>query len=146
MRLPFVGAALALLLGACQPAPPSVEGAWIRLPAVQGRPGAAYFMLNGGEAGAMLVSVKTPAAVRTELHESMKGHGGVMTMVPLKQVDVAAKGTISFAPGGKHVMLYDISPALKAGATAKLTLALVDGKTLETDAKVIGAGDPPPQP
>lgn len=146
MRLPFVGVALALVLSACQPAPPSVSDAWIRLPAVQGRPGAAYFTLNGGEAGAMLVSVKTPAAVRTELHESMKGHGGMMTMAPLKQVDVAAKASVSFAPGGKHVMLYDVSPALKAGATAKLTLSLVDGKTLETDAKVVGAGDPAPQP
>ena len=134
----------ALLLTACNVArEPSVEGAWIRLPAVTGRPGAAYFTLRGGKADSALARVFTPSAQRAELHESMAA-GTMTTMRPLAAVPLPAGGTVAFAPGGNHVMLFDIDPALKAGGTAPLTLELSDGKRLTASAKVVAAGDPAP--
>ncbi|WP_326525388.1 copper chaperone PCu(A)C [Sphingomonas sp.] len=142
MRLVMMGAMAAVLLAGCgQRAEPQVEGAWVRLPAVEGRPAAAYFTLKAGGAPVTLLSVRTPAAVRTELHESMKGHGGMMTMKPLKQIDVAAGATLAFEPGAKHVMLFDVNPALKPGGEMVLTLAFADGKTVEAKAALRGAGD-----
>jgi copper(I)-binding protein len=143
----IVGLCAAALLAACQQAPaePSVEGAWVRLPAVQGNPGAAYFTLKGGREAEALVAASSPAAVRAELHESME-HGGMMSMAPVKSVALPAGGEIAFAPGGKHVMLYDIAPSVQPGETMPLVLSLADGSKLETQAKVVAAGQPAPAP
>jgi copper(I)-binding protein len=155
----FAGIIALTMLAACQqqPAETRADGAWVRLPAVSGNPGAAYFTIRGGSEPATLVAVKAPFAVRAELHESMSkesgathdGHagmkGGAMSMQPVKDVTVPARGTVEFAPGGKHVMLYDIGPAVKPGERAPLTLSFADGKTIEVKAIVVGPGDPAPR-
>jgi copper(I)-binding protein len=137
-----------VLLAACQPQPadPAVTGAWVRLPAVRENPGAAYFVLKGGKDADALVKVSTPVAVRTELHESTPGGpDSMMTMQALKEAPFPAHGTLEFAPGGKHVMLFDVSPHVQPGDTVPLTLSLAGGRQLQTQAKVIGAGDPAPK-
>jgi periplasmic copper chaperone A len=139
--------AAALLVTACQqqqPAETGVESAWVRLPAVAGRPGAAYFTIRGGGKGDTLLQVSTPAALRTELHETLD-EGGVKSMRPIRDVAVPAGGTLAFAPGGKHVMLFDIGPNVKAGGTVPLALAFAGGREIEVQAKVVGAGDPAPE-
>lgn len=143
--------AAAALVAACSQAPKdaSASDAWVRLPAVEGNPGAAYFKLDAGSEPVMLLDVGAKFAVRTELHESMAGdhaggHGSMMSMKPLKQVAVPAGQSVTFAPGGKHVMLFDVSPQVKAGDKVPLTLALANGKNIEVQASVVGAGDPAP--
>lgn len=145
MRLPII-AVVSVALNACQPTPagPAVKYAWVRLPAVPGRPGAAYFTLAAGSQAIALASVRTPAAGRTELHESMAGAHGAMTMTPLDTIAVPANGAVTFAPGGRHVMLFDVASTLKAGDETSLTLVLSDGRTLEATAAVRGAGDAAP--
>jgi len=152
MRLPIIGLLGAMLLVGCQPRPSSVDNAWIRLSAVQGRPAAAYFALDPGQESRILLSVKTPIAIRSELHESMAMAGGpstssggtVMSMKPFAQLPIPAGERVTFAPGGKHVMLFDVAPSVKPGDTAKLVFIFADGATLEADAKVLAAGDPAP--
>lgn len=137
-------AALAGGLAGCgQPAALSVDGAWVRLAAVPGRPAAAYFTLHGGATDATLVAVRAPMAKRSELHESM-GAGGMATMTPLGQLAVPARATVAFAPGGRHVMLFDIASGVKPGGTMGLGFAFADGRTLEGTARVLAAGDPAP--
>lgn len=135
----------ALLLSACQqqPAEPAVEKAWARLPAVSGRPGAAYFTLKGGSQADKLVGIASPAAARAELHETMQ-HGGMSKMQPLREVALDAGKTVDFAPGGRHVMLFGLAPSLKPGAQIPLVLSLASGKKLEAQAQLVGAGDPQP--
>lgn len=144
MRMfPMIVAAAAL--SACAPkAELRADGAWIRLPAVAGQPGAAYFTVHGGAQADTLLAASTPAALKAELHQSMKGDHGMMAMTPLKDVAIPAGGELAFAPGGKHVMLFSIGPAVKAGDTVPLTLTFAGGRTLELQAKVVGAGDPAP--
>lgn len=138
--------AAALLLGGCgQPAELGASDAWVRLPAVAGRPGAAYFTLHGGAEADALLAVSTPAALRAELHETTE-HGGVKSMRPTRDVPVPAKGTVPFAPGGRHIMLFDLGPNVKPGTRIPLSLAFAGGKKLEVQAQVVGAGDPPPNP
>ena len=143
----LAGVTAMALLAACQvqPAEPAVTGAWVRLPAVRENPGAAYFTLTGGNDADALVAVGTPIAVRTELHESTQGGMSMMTMTPLKSAAFPAHGTLAFAPGGKHVMLFDVSPHVQPGDTVPLTLSLAGGRQLQAQARVVAAGDPAPK-
>lgn len=152
----FLGIAALALVTACQQAPAELkaDSAWVRLPAVTGNPGAAYFTIHGGSEKANLVAVSAKFAVRAELHESMKhdmaGHegmnmGGSMSMEPVKDIAIQPGDAITFEPGGKHVMLFDIAPTLKAGEKAPLTLRFASGKTIEVEAVIVGAGDPAPK-
>ena len=131
-----------LSLAACQTkAVEGVSDARVTLPAVAGRPGAAYFTLNGGESVNTLLEVSSPQVVRTELHESaMKD--GMMTMTPIQSgVTVPSGGKVSFEPGGKHAMLFDIAPSVKAGRTIKLKFTYATGRTIEVDAEVKVPGE-----
>ena len=118
-----------------------VEDAQVRLPAVSGNPGAAYFTLTGGAADDTMTEVSSPQAIRAEMHES-KMDGGVMKMRPIAGgVPVPAGETVRFAPGGKHVMLFDINPAVKAGGKMTLVFSYADGSKVEAVAAVKAAGD-----
>jgi copper(I)-binding protein len=137
-----------MLVSACHQAPRDLkaDGAWVRLPTAQVNPGAAYFTLHGGSEAAMLQKVGAAFAVRTEMHESMAGNDhDMMTMAPIKDVAVPANGEVKFSPGGKHVMLFDVSPDLTPGQKVPLTLSFADGKTVTVQAVVVGAGDPEPK-
>ena len=136
----FLIAAIALISGCAQQKPQSVEGALVRLSAVTGNPSAAYFTLNAGPVDDRLMTVSTPLAIRAEMHD-MSMAGGMMKMVPLTDgVAVKAKSTLTFASGGKHVMLFDVSPKVKPGSKMPLTLTFASGATLEAQADVKAAG------
>ena len=139
--------AAAILVAGCQQTPtaPAVDKAWVRLPAVSSRPGAAYFTLKGGSTADTLLSISTPAALRTELHESVKTATGATSMQPLKDVPLPAAATVAFAPGGKHVMLFDLGPQVKAGDKLPLAFAFASGKRVEVQAQVVGPADPGPE-
>ncbi len=123
---------------------PTVDHAWVRLAAVPGRPSAAYFTLRGGTDPARLVAVASPSAGDIELHDSMTGANGMMTMTRLDGVDVAPGGKIEFVPGGRHAMVYGLAPGIAAGGTVKLSFRFAKGQPAVLDAKAVGAGDPPP--
>lgn len=140
MVVPVLGA---VLLAGCGSPAPTVTDAWVRLPSVGGRPAAAYFTLAPAEQARVLTAVRSPIAGRSELHESM-AHGAGMTMKPLARVAVPAGQALSFAPGGKHVMLFDVAADAKPGARTTLTLEFADRTVVNTPADVRGAGDPAP--
>jgi hypothetical protein len=149
MRVWMAVAALGSLGGCLKPAEIEVSDAWVRLPAAAGRPGSGYFTLTGGAQGTTLISVRSDLAIRTEMHATMRmgGSGGMgaMTMRPLAVVPLAAEGEVRFAPGGRHLMLYGVSPSLKPGDTTILTFTFADGSRLERKAWAIGPGDPAPE-
>ncbi len=133
-----------VLLAACQPAENvTIDKAWVRLSAVPDNPSAAYFTMTGGARDATLTGVAAPSATRTEMHENMTS-GGMTSMAPIKAIAVRANGTVAFAPGGKHVMLFGLTGA-KPGGTIPLTLSFADGQRTTVWAKVVSAGDPAPE-
>jgi copper(I)-binding protein len=140
MRAVFATILASTVLAGCQQAELGVDDAWVRLPAVSGRPGAAYFTVKGGTQATSLVAVSSPAAIRAEIHE-MKHEGKMMTMASIRDVAIAAGAKVEFKSGGKHVMLYDLSPSVRAGGTIPLRLSFADGKTIEVNAAVRAAGD-----
>jgi periplasmic copper chaperone A len=136
-----------MVLVACGPQEPkqqSVTDAWVRLPAASGRPAAAYFTIRGGSVPDRLMGISSPLAVRAELHD-MTMTGGVMAMVEIKGgIDVPRGDDLTFKPGGKHGMLFDVSPKAVAGKTLPLTFSFASGATLSYEAKLIAAGDEDP--
>jgi copper(I)-binding protein len=145
LRSLALAAVAACALAACSAAPAKKDGAiaveqpWVRMPALAGEPGAAYFRLSGGAEGTKLVSVSSPLVRRIELHESMTG-GGMASMKKSKDVDFAYDGTITFKPGGRHAMLFGINSAVKPGATLPLTFAFDTAPPVTVAVPVKSAG------
>jgi periplasmic copper chaperone A len=136
-------AAIAVLAACGEPAQIYVDKGYVRLPAVPGRPGVAYFTLHGGTEDTRLLSVTAPSVIRSELHESMSS-GQTASMAPIKAVPIPAKATITFAPGGKHAMLFDINKGIKPGETMTLIFTFSNNLKIEYYAPIIAAGDPAP--
>lgn len=144
-QITFALASAFLLLAGCSQQTPSdpdakpglsVSEARLVLPAVKGNPGAAYFQLaNSGEKPADLAAVHVAGAGSAEMHETS---GGKMNR--LDKVTVAPGSTVNFAPGGKHVMVFDLADTVAAGGTTEMTLSFADGDKLSTPLKVEAAG------
>ena len=124
---------------------PAASDAWIRLAAVPGRPAAGYFTLHGGKADTKLVGVTVAGVPRVELHLSRMTAGDMMTMDATPAVDLPARATLPFEPGGRHAMLFDVPPALTPGKTATMTFRFADGETAVAEAKVVSAGASGPE-
>lgn len=148
--------AAALLFGAAQPiaaqvakqaakpATPHLMDAWVRLPAVAGRPAGGYFMAHGTPTADALVAVSSPKAERIELH-SMTNENGVMKMRKEESFALPAKGTLTFAPGGAHLMIYGLSSDVKPGGKVPLTFRFQSGATVTLDAEARAASAAAPK-
>lgn len=98
------------------------------LPAVSGNPAAGYFSLtNGSSSTATLAAVAIDGADKAEMHETMGG-----TMAPLDKLEIKAGESVTFAPGGKHVMAFGLKPDLRPGTKVEMTLTFGDGDKLST--------------
>jgi copper(I)-binding protein len=76
-----------------------------------------------------LNAVSSPDFARAELHETTISDG-IARMQPLGSVAIAPGATVSFAPGGKHIMLIDPLKGLLPGASVRLELHYGDGALL----------------
>ena len=122
-------------------AAPVIENARLVLPPVSGNPAAAYFdITNPGEQSLTVSSVDIAGAGRTELHQSMEMDGKMM-MEGMSGIDVAPGETSSLAPGGMHVMAFDLGDTVAAGSTAEMTITFADGETMTAPVTVQAAGD-----
>jgi hypothetical protein len=100
-----------------------VEHAWMRATA-PGQEVAGAFMDITSTGNAKLIGVTSPAAGKLELH-SMSMDNGVMEMRQMKSIDLPKGKTIQLAPGGLHVMLFDLKKPMKQGETVPITLDVV---------------------
>ena len=158
MKTKFATAAvLALALAACSGAPEaedraaetgavveaglSITGGRMVMPAVSGNPGVVYFSAeNTGPAAVSLAAVDVAGSARSEIHD-MSGGEGMMRMERLEAVELPAGETVQFAPGGKHVMVYELGPDLAEGGTAEVTLTAAGGRNHTFEAPIQAAGE-----
>jgi hypothetical protein len=132
-------AALTLVVGACgddaAQSTVTVGDVWSRTSAATQTAGVVYFEVTAGESGDALIgaSVSSEIAASAEIHEtvpvdsttmSMGGTtaGGGMMMRPVAAVPIGAGETVSFEPGGYHVMLMGLTAPLMPGQTFEVTL------------------------
>jgi copper(I)-binding protein len=142
MRFSVLAAALSIplaLAGCGQEKELYVDGGWVSLPARTGAPGAAYFTIHGGPNDDVLLRVSSEITFKTEIHESGKSADGMMKMTPLQSVPIPADGKVEFAPGGKHVMLFNMR-TLKPGQTMRLDFTFASGEQIYIDAPAYPAG------
>lgn len=117
----------------------ALTDAVVKLPMASGRPGSAYFTLSQGSGAPRKIGgVFVEGAGRAEMHES-KMENGVATMAPIKDVPIEPGKSVSFKPGGLHVMLYDFGTGLTPGGETELTITLDNGDKITAKAKVEGA-------
>ncbi|MGV8918270.1 MAG: copper chaperone PCu(A)C [Pseudomonas sp.] len=99
---------------------------------------AAYFVIkNTGKTADRLVSVDSPAAGKAELHQHLH-ENGLMKMVQVQSVDIAAGGEARFEQMGYHVMLLELKDksALTDGKSFPLTLHFEKAGDLTVDVAV----------
>lgn len=118
--------------GGSMPAAASVHDGWFRaLPG--GLPSGGYFTLhNDGTAALTLTGTSSPACGMLMLHKS-ENTGGMSSMADVMSVDVPAGKSVSFAPGGYHLMCMQPGAAMKPGGKAKVTFTFAGGATLDAD-------------
>ncbi|OYU51511.1 MAG: hypothetical protein CFE27_12080 [Alphaproteobacteria bacterium PA1] len=102
----------------------------IRVPMAD-RPTAGYFKLDyhfGTKD--RIISVSSPAFKRVEMHDSVT-EGGMKKMTKLESLDVPANSSISFAPGGKHLMLFEPIKPLKDGERIKVNFVFAEREPID---------------
>ena len=103
-----------------------VDDAWVRA-TVPTQSASGAFMTVTADIDSKLLSVASPVAKDVQIHEmSMKND--VMTMGPVKSVELPAGKTVSFDPNGYHVMLMGLTGQLKEGDSVPLTLTVENAK------------------
>jgi copper(I)-binding protein len=142
--IPYRTAVLALALAVAGPlaahAAPKVQAAWSR-PAAKGTTGAGFMTLVNPDAKAdALVGVTSPIAREVQVHQSMM-HGGMAMMQAAPSVPVPAGGSVTFAPGGYHLMFLGLSKPLNVGDKAPATLIFASGAKVQATF-VVGLAPP----
>lgn len=115
----------------------SVSQPWIRF-LTQGMPAAGYFTLNNpSDHQVVLTGAASPACGELMLHESVVVNGTAhMRMV--KSIAVPAHGSISFHPGGYHLMCMRAASSMAPGQSAPVTLRFKEGTSISARFPVYG--------
>jgi hypothetical protein len=122
-----------------------ISQAWSRATPGGAKIGGGYLTIeNKGTAPDRLIGGTWDAGAKIEVHE-MATKDGVMTMRPLDQGLAIEPGkTVKLAPGGIHLMLFDLKSPLKQGDKVPVTLEFEKaGKvTFSLDVEGVGAQGP----
>ena len=123
---------LTILLSACEANESvAIMDNWVRANAPGQSVGAAYMTLLSAQDSTM-IKAEADIAGSVEIH-SMKMENGVMKMRMLEELPLKAGKAEKLAPGGFHLMLFDLKKPLVAGENVKFTLSFKDaaGKTTQ---------------
>lgn len=116
---------LTILLGACEANHGvAIMDNWVRANAPGQSVGAAYMTLLSAQDSTM-IKAEADVAGAVEIH-SMKMENGVMKMRMLEELPLKAGKTEKLAPGGFHLMLFDLKKPLTAGEVVNFTLSFKD--------------------
>ncbi len=100
---------------------------------------------NKGSEPDRLISVKSPAAARVEIHE-MKMDGNIMRMRELeKGLEIPPGATVTLAPGGYHLMMMELKGPLAKDSRVPVTLTFEKAGVIEVELAVEAMGTSPPE-
>jgi copper(I)-binding protein len=122
-----------------------IDRPWTRATPGGAQAGSGYMkMVNTGGTPDRLVSARSPAADKVEIHE-MKMEGSIMRMRELeKGLELPAGGTVELRPGGYHLMFMGLRAPFAAKTRVPLTLVFEKAGTIdvELDVEAMGAAQP----
>jgi len=118
----------------------AIVSPWARASIGTSRPAAAFLSVtNRGAESDRLVAIESPVAARAMAHRTTM-ENGVMKMEPAGAVEIPAGGTVTFKPGGLHIMLMKLRQPLKKGGTLSLTLRFERAGAVTIEAPIAGPG------
>lgn len=92
---------------------------------------------NSSDQERTIVKATSDSAGMVQLHTTeTTANGGSVMKEKEGGFPVPAGGSITFEPGGNHVMLMGLKSVLKAGDTVKVTLTMDDGSSTVVEAPV----------
>lgn len=100
----------------------TISNAWARATKPGQEVGAAYMTLKSDSA-ARLIKVESQMAGTVEIHQ-MSMNNGVMKMRMMQALDLPAGKVVELAPGGFHLMLFDLKKPLAPGDQVDMLLTL----------------------
>lgn len=114
--------------------------AQVRVGAPTGPNAGLYFMARGYEEADALIAASTEAAASAELHETVQGDDGTMSMQMVPRFELPAEGELVLAPGGLHIMLLDVDD-LAVGDTIEVVLTWENFGEMTVEAEVVDPAD-----
>lgn len=117
-----------------------VVGATIDWPANPSVAAVRMQVRNGTASDDRLVSVASSVAGASSIHRSGTDDQGRSTMQPVDGVAIPARSTVTFEPGGLHVMLSDLQEDLAIGDEVTLDLTFEHAGVVEARAQVVEPG------
>ncbi|KWV93455.1 hypothetical protein AUC45_02165 [Erythrobacter sp. YT30] len=144
---------MAMALAACESEAPveaapegvvpgiEIENARLMLPPVSGNPAAVYFDLTyTGDRGLSISGAEVEGAEKTEVHDTME-YEFKMQMGETGPVAMRQGETVSFEPGGKHIMAFGLDESITPGSTVEVAIRVSGGDKHKFQAEVKAAGD-----
>ena len=118
-----------------------ITQAWARATPKGAKIGGGYLTIeNKGSTPDRLVGGSTEVADKLEVHQ-MAMKDGVMTMRPLDNgLTIDPGKTVKLAPGGYHLMMFDLKSPLKQGDTVPVTLKFEKAGDVKVSLAVQGIG------
>jgi copper(I)-binding protein len=118
-----------------------ITQAWSRATPGGAKIGGGYLTIeNKGSAPDRLIGGSADIAGKVEVHE-MAMNNGVMTMRPLdKGLTIEPGKTVKLAPGGYHLMMFDLKGPLKQGDKLPVTLEFEKAGKVAVSLDVQGVG------
>lgn len=134
----YAGAAIAVLLAACQPraSEPVFEQGWVRAMPPSSGMTAAYGILHNGTASPVtLVSFASPAFGDVSLHRTEQVDG-VARMREVTSLTLQPGESAELQPGGLHLMLMMPTGPLQVGDGVELDMTAADGRRFRFEVPV----------
>lgn len=100
----------------------SIEGAWARPGRANGVTAVYLHVLNGSAKTDTLISLSSPAAGLTELHETFERGEGMMGMREAEEPWFPGRSIVAMQPGGLHIMLMQLRTELLEGDQVEVNL------------------------
>lgn len=132
----------ALLLAACGGSGDGIVVSDARVGMPTGPNAALYFAVqNNTDRVDALEGASSEAAASVEIHETTTGDDGTMGMRPVDaSLQVPAGGSLTFEPGGLHLMLVDVD-RLQVGDEVQVTLTWQNAGEMTIEAEVVEPQD-----
>ena len=129
-----------LLVNACAPSEPIiVTNAWIRAPVPGTATAVGYFdILNRSGTSIALVGVRSTATATIEMHTTQHD-GELMQMRQLDRVDLPEGTAVSFAAGGRHLMLPRFGDVTTPSIPVTLVFSNASELTVQFELRSAGA-------
>jgi len=125
--------------------PLEIDQPWSRATPKGAKVAAGYLTIkNTGTDPDRLVSVTSPAAGKSEIHE-MSMEKGVMKMRPVPGgVEIKPGETVELKPGSFHIMMTGLKSPIERGKPFKASLTFEKAGPVEVEFAVVAAGASPP--